>query len=545
MSNRVQRHNSSQTPSNHEVSVQLRRIAGSADFDTSQRSVDFLRFVVDEALAGRGNAISQHAIACQVFGRGDNFDSSIDPIVRMQAGRVRRSLEHYYLTAGAADPVLVSLPKGSYVPTFEFGKASLPEPQPSTMPAFYDDEGWPTLLVSPLRNLTGEQAMEFIAQGLVSDLAAELSRDKAIHVFLSPGIEEGVKRACPARFELGGTVAVRGDDLKINLHLIDGVTGRQTWAQTYFCPEGPDQGAVLDTVVQTAVAMVTEEHGILSSHLSEEARQRPLADSKGYEAILRFHHFDAKREPQAFYEALEALRQAVESNPECALCWSYLARLGGVHWSLGLPGDYIPIEDSIAAARRGAGLAPQDVRCRVILSFVLLIADETDQARAEADVALQLSGRSAFWLDTIGYLLTLSGDWERGPKLIRRAVQINPFPRRSCYSALWLDALRRDDQAEASAMIGEYAPENHFWGPLMGAVTLVAEDRADEATDQVESLLELKPDFTDRAHWLITRYVKFPPLVKRIENALAKAGITQLNEGDSMTEGDKHTVSPQ
>ncbi|MDF7822691.1 hypothetical protein P4B35_01595 [Pontiellaceae bacterium B12227] len=365
--------------------------------------------------------------------------------------------------------------------------------------------------------------MEFITQGLVSDLAAELSRNKAIHVFLSPGVTDGPKR--DARFELSGTIAQRGDDLKINLHLVDGATGRQTWANTYSCPSGPDQGTVLDEVVQASVAMIAEEHGILTIHLKEESLQRPLTDSKGYEAILRHHHFEATNEPQAFIEALAALRQAVKFNPDCALCWSYLARLGGIHWSLGVPGEFIPIEDSITAARRGVALAPQDVRSHGVLAYVLLIADETDQARSEARAALQLAGSSIFWLDTIGYLLTLAGDWEKGPQLIRNSLRINPFPRRSSYSALWLDALRRDDLAEAFATAAAYAPEMNFWSPLIEAVTLVADNRVDEAAPHIERLLQFKPDFSERGHWLITRYVKFPPLVQRIENALSKAGL--------------------
>lgn len=513
------------TPNNQAIRAQLRNITESVDFDTSQRSMNFLRFVVNETLADRAKTISQHAIASQVFDRGDEFDPSSDPIVRMQAVRVRRSLEHYYLTAGSVDSVLVALPKGSYVPTFEFRQTSPAEPQSTVTPASGADDSWPTLLVSPLRNLTGRQAAEFIAQGLVSDLAAELSQNKAIHVFLSPSFENEPKRACQARFELSGTIALRGDDLKINLHLVDGATGRQTWANTYSCPAGPEQGAVLDQIVQTTVAMVAEEHGILSTHLREESLQRPFTDSCGYEAILRHHHFEATSEPQAFIEALAALRQAVKVNPNCALCWSYLARLGGIHWSLGLPGDVISIEDSITAARRGVALAPQDVRCRGVLAYVLLIADETDQARSEAGVALQLAGSSIFWLDSIGYLLTLAGDWERGPQLIRSSVRINPFPRRSSYSALWLDALRRDDLAEAFAAAAEYAPEINFWSPLIDAVTLVAAGRIDEAAPQIERLLQFKPDFSDRGRWLITRHVKFPPLVQRIENALSKAGL--------------------
>ena len=82
-------------PGKRVVRAQLDRITESAEFDTSKRTGDFLRFVVTEALAGRANALSQHAIAGSVFGRGETFDPTTDPIVRIQAGRVRRSLEHY------------------------------------------------------------------------------------------------------------------------------------------------------------------------------------------------------------------------------------------------------------------------------------------------------------------------------------------------------------------------------------------------------------------------------------------------------------------
>jgi tetratricopeptide (TPR) repeat protein len=154
-----------------------------------------------------------------------------------------------------------------------------------------------------------------------------------------------------------------------------------------------------------------------------------------------------------------------------------------------------------------------------------MIADDTKQARREADIALKLSGMSIFWLDAVGYLLTLTGDWDRGPDLIRKALKINPFPRRACHSALWLDALRRNDPATALHSAREYAPETYFWGPLMEAVALIMNGRAEEAASSVQRMLQTKPDFPDLGHWLITRYVKFPALVTKIENALVQAGL--------------------
>jgi hypothetical protein len=75
--------------------------------------------VVEETLAGRADRLHAYPIALEVLGRDANFDPQTDPVVRMEAGRLRRRLERYYLGAGQSDPVRVDIPKGSYVPTFE------------------------------------------------------------------------------------------------------------------------------------------------------------------------------------------------------------------------------------------------------------------------------------------------------------------------------------------------------------------------------------------------------------------------------------------
>jgi len=149
----------------------------------------------------------------------------------------------------------------------------------------------------------------------------------------------------------------------------------------------------------------------------------------------------------------------------------------------------------------------------------------TDKAKQLLDAALQLDGHSIYWLDVIGYMLTLAGDWERGPALIRQAIKVNPFPRRACYSTLWLDAVRRDDPEAALTMAREYAPEAHFWSPLMEAVALVFNNRIEEAAEPLERLLNFKPDFAASGGRLIRRYVKFEELARKIEGFLARAGL--------------------
>ena len=121
-----------------EIRAQLERILTSPDFDVPERARRFLEYVVTESLAGRADRIKAYSIAIEVFGRGAAFDPQSDPVVRIEAGRVRRALERYYLTAGLSDPTVITIPKGSYAPAFshrtEEKRPDLPEPKPASPP---------------------------------------------------------------------------------------------------------------------------------------------------------------------------------------------------------------------------------------------------------------------------------------------------------------------------------------------------------------------------------------------------------------------------
>ncbi len=86
-----------------DVREQLRRILASDGFVASARNRRFLEYVVEETLAGRADRIKAYSIATSVFGRGPDFNPDLDSIVRIEAGRLRRSIDHYYLTAGGTD----------------------------------------------------------------------------------------------------------------------------------------------------------------------------------------------------------------------------------------------------------------------------------------------------------------------------------------------------------------------------------------------------------------------------------------------------------
>lgn len=101
-----------------EVRAALERVADSARLMKSGQLASFLRFVVEETLAGRGDRIKAYTIATAALGRDDNFDPQIDPIVRVEAGLLRQALRQYYAAEGHDDPIVIDLPVGRYTPVF-------------------------------------------------------------------------------------------------------------------------------------------------------------------------------------------------------------------------------------------------------------------------------------------------------------------------------------------------------------------------------------------------------------------------------------------
>ena len=134
-----------------EWKVALARVLGSPGFEASERLRRFLEYVVEESINGRSGSIKAYTIAVDVFGRGADFDPNTDPIVRIEAGRLRRALERYYLTAGASDPLIVEIPKGGYAPKFR-QREKCAGPEISGRPR---SETKQSIAVVPLADLAG------------------------------------------------------------------------------------------------------------------------------------------------------------------------------------------------------------------------------------------------------------------------------------------------------------------------------------------------------------------------------------------------------
>jgi PAS domain S-box-containing protein len=110
-------------PSGTEIRAALERMAASESFQTCPRLAAFLRFVIEATLRGESAHLKGYTIAVEAFGRRGDFDPQQDPIVRVEAARLRRVIQHYYAGSGAAEFLVIDVPRGRYVPTFRYRRA--------------------------------------------------------------------------------------------------------------------------------------------------------------------------------------------------------------------------------------------------------------------------------------------------------------------------------------------------------------------------------------------------------------------------------------
>jgi TolB-like protein len=284
-------------PGEAEIRAQLARILGTPDFQSSPKRGALLRYLVEESLQGRGDLLKGFTVAVAVFGRDASFDPQNDPVVRLAARRLRIALDCYYGTAGACDPLRISIPKGHYRPLFDQRNdlsADPPGPVTPERDSEYvgvqhgEAEGGPGLaatpLERPLRNIWRTAGLlvgcavaaavvwfwsirepaptsargpaivvlpfevlgaypddRFLASGMTQELITDLMRFPDLRLYSVPASFRQDAKADPVEvgrdlgvaYVVSGNIGSNASVVRVGVQLADAQTGRVLWSETY------------------------------------------------------------------------------------------------------------------------------------------------------------------------------------------------------------------------------------------------------------------------------------------------------------------------
>lgn len=234
------------------IQVQLEKMLSSEIFSRSERMSRFLRFTVEQVLQGHASNLKEYLIGLEVFDKPETLDPRLDPIVRVEAGRLRSKLREYYETEGRLDPVLITLPARSYVPAFQLRGGS-EKPAPELRPAPAKPAPQNSIAVLPFIDMSLGRDQEFFCDGLTEEVILSLSRLGFLQVVSRTSTSQfkgkaddirHIGEALNVRSVLEGSVRQSEGRLRITAQLIDAGDGFHIWTESFDRKVGEDIFAV-------------------------------------------------------------------------------------------------------------------------------------------------------------------------------------------------------------------------------------------------------------------------------------------------------------
>jgi TolB-like protein len=544
-------------PSAEEVRAQLSRIDESDDFQASARDRKFLHYIVDETLAGRHARIKAYSIATEVFGRNQNFDAQSDPLVRIEAGRLRRALERYYLGAGHDDPILIEVPKGGYVPTFSRRITTPPanpdaeeDPKQETVipasPSHRARAIWlalgsacalillavgymtlghlaktpsepanlttsapaarPLVIVVPFADLGEGPSSRLYATGLTEEVLSQLARFSELSVLgrdtsnsLGPAADIGrVHRELGIRYAIEGSVRVSEGRLRASVRLLDAVKGAVLWSGAYNEDLGSrDFLAIQSDVAQKVATTLAQPYGVIFR--TDHQQSQPPDDPEAYACTSQYYTYRSVRSPERHAALRSCMERTVARFPRFSTAWAMLSFLYldedrfGFNRMLDSPKA---LERATDAARRSVALNSEDVRGLQALMMSLFLSGEHNEALRVGERALELNPNDTELLGELGSRTSLAGDWQRGAALVERARALNPAHAGFYNGTLALCAYMLGDYEAAAGLIRQTTVDRYPFYHLVAAITY-GQLGSQEANEHRMAFLRQRPEFLD------------------------------------------------
>jgi serine/threonine-protein kinase len=435
----------------------LDRILGSQTFQQAGGLKRFLRFIVNETIAGRVSELKEYVIGVQVFRTDQSFDPRTDPIVRVQARRLRAKLVQYYTDEGRHDTLTIEIPKGGYAPVFKRREAPIPAKR--TVGAVLLSRN--TVAVLPLEDFSPDGDLGYFCKGLREEILHRLARLRGLRILAANGSDT-------AALVISGGVRRAGPRIRISVHVIDGASACYLWSEAIDA-DLADGFVAQERVAEAIVSRLEPE--LREDGKARKGLDRPAENLAAKNLYLQGRYHLNQRSEEGLRKSVEFFERALAEDPDYALAHSGLADAYGLLGHYGVLG---PAEVWTKAASRGA-------------SAVML-----DDLSAEAHTSLAHVKATQDW------------DWASAEREYQRAISLNPgYPTaHHWYAVSCLAPLGRLDEALNEMLIAQ---------SLDPVSSIVARDLAvihfyrrdfETALEQCDHTIELNPHFAP-GYWIL------------------------------------------
>lgn len=495
------------------IREELSKIVASSGFASAERLTRFLKFAVEETIDGRGANIKEYLLGLEVFDRTESFDPRTDPVVRVEAHRLRAKLREYYENGGREDPVTIDFPKGSYLPTFSVRNRGLPAPEKKEVqsPGLFQGRSVRTLVVFtaltaiiltalaltiwyrsgqdsiaaknipdrevqpdlssvavlPFMDLSPQKDLEYFCHGIAEEIISALTSVSGLRVvsrgsafrFSATGDDvREIGRKLNVGAVLKGSVRRSGNSLRITAQLINARDGYYLWSKSYDSDLN-DVLAIQNEISQSVVNALKMQFAQV-----QVASRKSTHNLQAYNLYLKGRYFQNKRTKQGLLKGIECFQEAINLDPAFSLAWAGQA-------------------DSNALLASGGFISPIETMPKA--KAAALKALQLDEKLGEAHASLAFTKSYYDW------------DWEGALTEYRRAIELNPGYATAHH--WYAGCLRSMGLLEKAEKANRRAQE---LDPLSPAITRDLgrvfrwEGHYDSAIGELQKTIELDPGFS-------------------------------------------------
>lgn len=552
-------------PTAQQVRIALDELTGWPEIARSPQLADLLRYVVEKSLNGEQAAIKAYAIAVDVFGRPQNFDPQSDPIVRVQARRLRALIDQYYSSGQSRCGVQIRMPIGRYVPEFVAEKPPdsetvAPGPESSNRGEPQATRGLSGLLVPMLVGLVFTLVGVVLAVSIVrwtssadspvvevpnapvvwvgpfENATGGSSLDEAVHV-LEGEVREGlglfenmaVSRTQPD-FVLTAVLQGLGPRLELRPVLTQARTGRIVWSKTLTPdPEtaGPERPHDL---AKQLVRQLASARGPLYAAGRLWVTQQTILPSQpnDYVCRLKYEQWRDTRLDSDALDAIECLQQLIDRDSRDGLALAASASIAS--WRTmreAGPGDQLValLLPDQRAVEEAVALLPRSSFVRMQQAVVLARQGSVEAALGAIATAVELNPNNVDAISTQGLFVSLTGDWERGAALSDEALKATESPSPILYAAPALNALREGRYKDAVELGQSLSAGEAELGPVVVLAAATLAQRAD-LIERYRAMVLGNPQLQANGVLLgLNVYLRQDALVQRVRDGLLMAGL--------------------
>jgi TolB-like protein/Flp pilus assembly protein TadD len=447
----------------------LNRILASKSFRQADRLKRFLRFIVDETVAGRAEGLKEFSVGVEVFDRDTSFDPRSDPIVRVQARRLRAQLDRYYLEDGAQDELVFEVPKGGYAVVFKHvrpGRGGAPKR--TAAPLLINRN---TVLAFPYSDLSPAGDLKFFCDGLTQEMIHSLTRMEAIRLVgwngLRPIDAEGDLREAASNFNaailITGSVRRSEHGVRVTTNLIETSSGCYLWSSSI---DGMLEHSlrIQEEVAQTVAAKLDAEMAV-GIHPRGSGAKPPAQNLAAYNFFVQGRYHLNQRTEEGLLKAVEFFEKATAEDGQYAQAYAGLAD------AYGLLGHY-------------GALSPAEIWTKTASNAAWAVL--CDEHSVEAHTSLAHVKSTQDW------------DWAGAELEFRRAISLDSqYPTaHHWYAASLLAPIGRMNDASSEMLLAQ---------ALDPISPIIARDVAriyyymgdyEAALEQCDHTIELNPHFT-------------------------------------------------